>query len=97
MMKVAMVVTATNGSTFTMIFSTASPPMPEATNRFSPSGGVMKPIDKVQITTMPTWVGSAPVMYITGNNTGTKIRMAARVSMNMPTKSRNTITNAQMM
>ena len=79
-----------------MIFSTVSPPMPEATNRFSPSGGVMKPIDSTQITTMPTWVGSAPTVYITGSSTGTRIRIAARVSMNMPTKSRKTITIAQM-
>ena len=35
---------------------------PEAMNRFSPSGGVWKPTDSVQIMTMPKWIGSMPTI-----------------------------------
>jgi hypothetical protein len=56
--KTAIEAAATNGKTRMMIRSTGSPPMPDATNRFSPKGGVIKPTDKVQITTIPTWVCS---------------------------------------
>ncbi|MDA8600088.1 hypothetical protein N9L30_03600 [Burkholderiaceae bacterium] len=34
----------TKGSTFTVMRSTVSPPIPDATNRFSPSGGTIEPI-----------------------------------------------------
>ena len=83
--------TSVKGTTLTTICSTVMPLMPEATNRFSPSGGVWNPMESAQMTTIPTWVGSAPSMYMIGISTGTRIMMAASVSMNMPTKSSSTI------
>ena len=87
---------AANGNAFRDISSMEAPPIPEATKRFSPNGGVWKPMASAQTTTMPTCTGSIPSMYMIGSSTGVRIMIAASVSMNMPTNSRKKMIIAQM-
>ena len=60
------------------------------TNRTVPKGGVMTPITRLRIIIIPKWTGSIPICLIKGRKTGTRMFIAATVSMKQPTKS-NTI------
>lgn len=57
---------------------------PEAIKRFSPKGGVSKPISQFITRTTPKCMGSTPRDVITGKRTGVTSMMVAGVSMNMP-------------
>ncbi len=43
------------------IFVTEIPVIDEATNKFGATGGVIKPIQKFIIRTIPRWIGSIPI------------------------------------
>lgn len=58
-------------------------------NKFSPKGGVNKPIVKLKHTTIPKCNGSIPKGNTIGNKIGTKIKIAATVSINIPTTNKN--------
>ena len=60
MTKTAIAETAAKGSALAVTSSREILDIPEATNRFSPSGGVENPMDKQQIITMPKCTGSIP-------------------------------------
>ena len=49
-----------------------------------PTGGVSNPSIKFRIKIIPKWTGSMPICTATGKSTGTKIVMAAIVSMKQP-------------
>ena len=86
---------AQNGSAFIESLSRDTPDIPEETKRFSPNGGVEKPMAQQHTKTTPKWMGSTPRVVMTGSSTGVTNMMMARVSMNMPRKSRKTVTIAQ--
>src|SRR5690625_3286498 len=56
------------------------PDMPEATNKFTPRGGVIKPIAKLTTMTIPKCIGSKPMLTAIGSKIGVKIMIAANVS-----------------
>ena len=85
---------AQNGSAFIESLSRDTPDIPEETKRFSPNGGVEKPMAQQHTKTTPKWMGSTPRVVMTGSSTGVTNMMMARVSMNMPRKSRKTVTIA---
>ena len=60
MMKIAIALTAAKGSALIEISSIEMLEMPEAMKRFSPSGGVWKPIPSAQTMTTPKCTGSMP-------------------------------------
>src|SRR5699024_3603606 len=76
--------TKKNGMTALDSVGTLSPEILEPTNKFTPIGGVMNPIDSATIITPPKCIGSIPISRIIGNNIGVKIMTAADVSMNNP-------------
>ena len=53
-------VTAAKGNALIDISSIEMLEMPEAMKRFSPSGGVWKPMPSAQTSTTPKWIGSMP-------------------------------------
>lgn len=61
-------------------------PMLEATNRQTPTGGVVSPIIKFSTAITEKCIGSTPTVMATFNKIGKRIRSAATVSMNVPTK-----------
>ena len=62
--------------------------------RLMPTGGVSSPIIRFSTTTIARWTGSTPAATSAGVMTGARIRIAARVSMNMPTTSSSTLTSS---
>ena len=64
-------------------------PTRDATNRFTPKGGVMKPIAKFVTIMIPKCTGSTPKAVTTGNSMGAKIMMAHTVSIKQPTNNNN--------
>ena len=60
-------------------------PTRDATKRFTPSGGVMKPIARLTTMMIPKWIGSTPREVTTGNRMGARIIIAHSVSMKQPT------------
>ena len=95
MIKIAIKLMATSGNALTEMASRLSLEIPEATNIFSPSGGVAKPTAQQQISTIPKWIGSTPKAVISGRRTGVTSIIIASVSMNMPRKSRKIATMSQ--
>ena len=59
-----------------------------AANRQTPTGGVQRPRTRFITTMTPNWMESTPTEVASCKSTGKRIRMAAMVSMNMPTKIR---------
>ena len=94
-MKIAATDISANGIAFMDISSIVAPPMPDATNRFSPNGGVWKPTASAATMTTPKCTGSTPRLYMIGSSTGVRIIIVARVSMNMPTNSRKAMIRPQ--
>ena len=60
-----------------------------------PTGGVSRPIIRFSTMTSPKWTGSMPSLAMIGMNTGTRIVIAAIVSMKQPTNSRNTFASSR--
>ena len=73
-----------NGTTARTRAGMLTPEIPEPTNKLTPSGGVIKPIDNVTIIMIPKWIGSIPNSIATGKRIGVKIITAADVSMKQP-------------
>ena len=48
-------------------------PMPHATYRLTPTGGVNRPMARFTIITVPRWMGSMPSCSATGANSGVKM------------------------
>lgn len=67
--------------------------MPQATNKFTPNGGVIKPIERLTTITIPKWTGSIPTDVAIGNNIGANIIIAAVVSIKVPTISKSIFIN----
>src|SRR5690625_811891 len=61
------------------------------TNRTTPTGGVTKPNAKLIVIINPKWTGSTPIAVTTGKRTGTRIKIAAVISKNIPIISSNTL------
>ena len=78
-----------NGMIPLMTTSNVVSPTREATNKFTPSGGVIKPIAKLVTMMIPKCTGSTPKAVTTGNKIGAKIMMAHTVSMKQPTSNNN--------
>ena len=57
----------------------------------APYPGVKRPIIRFKIMIIPKWTGSTPNAVTTGRNTGVRIIMDGEESMNIPTKTRNTL------
>ena len=51
-------------------------PIPHATYRLTPTGGVNSPIARLTIMTVPRWIGSIPSCNATGANSGVKMYSA---------------------
>ena len=66
-----------------------------ATKRFTPTGGVTMPTARLTMTIRPKCTGSIPKLAATGARMGARMMMAAKVSMNMPTTSRNRFTTSR--
>ena len=66
-------------------------PTRDATNRFTPSGGVMKPIARLTTMMIPKCVTSTPIAVTTGYRMGARIIIAHSVSMKQPTISSSTL------
>src|SRR5687768_17611554 len=71
---------------------TGLPVTVEMTNRFVPTGGVLRPIIRFTITMIAKWIGSIPNETAVGCRIGTKIRIAGTVSTSAPTMSRKRLT-----
>ena len=76
------------GSAFFASFRTGTPEMDWATYRFTPTGGVTKPMARFTIMMMPKCTGSTPTAWARGSMTGVKIRMLGEVSIIMPSTSK---------
>ena len=63
-----------------------------ATNKVIPYGGVIIPIDKFNIMIKPKCRGSTPNAIATGISTGTSIRIAEILSINIPISNSNKLT-----
>lgn len=70
------------------IFSMDNPLTPLATNKFTPKGGVQKPIAKLTVKITPNKIGSTPILDTTGSKIGVNMIMEAIVSINMPTNNK---------
>ena len=64
---------------------------PLATKRLTPTGGVMKPIARLQTMMIPKCTGSTPTLTTTGRRIGVRMTMAASASMKVPTISSRTL------
>ena len=62
------------------------------TNKSIPTGGVTNPIAKLHTIIIPKWIGSIPKLIAGPNNNGTKIKIAAPPSKNIPIRSNRMFT-----
>ena len=74
----------TNGTALAAILRIDSPVIPATTNRFRPSGGVMKPTPKAVIIMMQNWISFMPMLSANGLRIGARITMFGVVSMTQP-------------
>ena len=68
--------------------------MLDSRNSDSPNGGVIVPIIRLKITTMPRWIGSTPAATTGGAMIGTSSRVAVVESTNMPAMKKMTLTTS---
>ena len=66
--------------------------MLDSRNSDSPNGGVIVPIIRLKMTTMPRWIGSTPAATTGGATIGTSSSVAVVESMNMPAMKKMTLT-----
>ena len=97
------IITAKNGIIPFITSSSVVSPTREATNKFTPKGGVINPIAKFTTIIIPKCVTSTPkavtvtgvqtfaLPISTGNNIGANIIIAHNVSIKQPTISNNTL------
>lgn len=69
-----------------LIFAILAP-----TNRLTPTGGVHIPITRLTTRIVPKCTGLTPSYVTMGSRMGDKIMIAARVSISIPTKNKNTL------
>ena len=81
---------AKNGSKGLTTWETEILATPLPTKRIVPTGGVHKPIQRFNTSTIPKCTGSIPNSITTGRKIGVKISTAGVISINVPT-SNNTI------
>ena len=89
--------TTSHGNAARMTFVTGSCEMPDVTNRFSPTGGVIMPISMLTVMMMPRCTGWMPSAVAIGNMIGAKISTTDVASMKLPATSSSrfsTIRNA---
>ena len=67
-------------------FQLETPPIWAPVQMHMPTGGVVRPIIRFRMAIRAKWTGFMPTAVATGSSTGKVIRIAARLSMNMPTK-----------
>ena len=72
------------GITAILSFSMLIFPMLQPTNKFTPTGGVRKPMDAQMIITIPKWIGCIPNSVAIGSSNGVKISMFANASIKVP-------------
>ena len=70
-------------------------PTAEAMNKFTPNGGVIKPIAKLTTIMTPKWIGSTPASTAIGNKIGVSIAKAGIVSIKAPTTNKNTLIHSK--
>ena len=80
----AMTIAKMNGIIAIDIRSIESLDIPEATNRFKPTGGVNKPISAPITKMIPKCIGSIPNWVTTGRKSGVKIIKIESVSIKVP-------------
>src|SRR5690606_6360726 len=88
--KYVMMISARNSGTSQgriaiVVRSTDSFDTRASTNSTMPSGGCSRPIIRFRVMTRPKWIGSMPSFSTSGNRMGTRMVMAAMVSMKQPT------------
>ena len=76
---------------FRMVNRLTSGVMPLMTNRFSPTGGVMRPSSMLIVSTTPNQMGSNPAAVMTGIRIGVVIRMMAAGGRKQPATSSSTL------
>src|SRR5690606_2363503 len=72
------------GTALAAMDSTGCPVMPDITNRFSPSGGVMKPMPSAVTMKMQNWMSFMPIDWASGNMIGDRITILGVVSITQP-------------
>ena len=72
------------GMTAMLNFSILILPILHPTKRFTPTGGVRKPMDAQMIMTMPKWMGCIPNSVATGSSSGVRMSMFASASIKVP-------------
>ena len=64
---------------------------PDTTNRFNPSGGVIKPMPKAVTIKMQKWISFIPISWAKGSSSGASITIFGVVSITQPAIIRMTI------
>ena len=77
--------TIKNGKPALLTFAMETFPILEATNRQTPTGGVVKPMIKFKTAITAKCMGSTSTEIATFNKIGNSIKSAAMVSINVPT------------
>ena len=83
------------GATAATVRSNDSPDTFCSTNSTMPTGGVSRPIIRLSTRISPKWIGSMPSLAMIGMKTGTRMVIAAIVSMKQPTNSRKTLASSR--
>ena len=65
---------------------------PQATYKFTPTGGVNRPMARFTIMTTPRWIRSMPSAWATGTNSGVKMYRAEVESRKQPAISKMMLT-----
>ena len=77
-------IASTNCIELTAMRVMGSPVNPDTTNKFSPSGGVMKPMTRLVTMKIQKWILCIPMLLASGSNNGDRIRMFGVVSIIQP-------------
>ena len=72
-------------------------PTAQATNSAGPTGGVISPMPRLTISTMPNCTGSIPSALTTGRKIGVPIMISGAMSMKVPSTSRMTLISSKVM
>ena len=80
--------TARNGNPERLTFPIGVLPILDATNKQTPTGGVVRPMIKFNTAITVKWMGSTSTSMATFSKIGNKIKSAAMVSIKVPIKIR---------
>lgn len=83
-MSTLMIIINRNGVTARTTPSNFVSPTCAATNNDTPTGGVIRPIDKLTIMIIPKCTGSMPMLVTIGRSIGVRMITDAIVSINVP-------------